>query len=179
VTRFWKLIRGATIADVSVVLATFALLAAFLYPTWRARAFRERVASAIADVDAIGSAARASRTLQGRWPTAAAPGVAPPELSGLAGPEGPFARPGYTLAWTTWEVIDSVEAPPDPGPPAAPGDAPQETAGPRMLPVPRAVGAVGVHSGEESLLAELLEHYGMEASFVVDTVWLLVLPERS
>jgi hypothetical protein len=48
-----------------------------------------------------------------------------------------------------------------------------------MLPVPRAVGAVGVHSGEESLLAELLEHYGMEASFVVDTVWLLVLPERS
>jgi hypothetical protein len=176
-TRLWNLIRGATVADVSVLLAVLALISALLYPTWSARAFRERVASAIADVDALGAAARTTRDLQGRWPTAAAPGDAPPELSGLAGPEGPFSRPGYALAWTTWEVVDSVEAPPDPGPPPAPGDAPRATAGPRMLPITRAVGAVGVHSREEALLAELLGHYGTDVSFVVDSVWLLVLPQ--
>lgn len=177
--RFWKLIRSATVADVSVVLATLLLLSALLYPTWSARAFRERVATAIADVDALASGVRVSRTLQGRWPTAAAPGEAPPELSGLAEPDGPFSRPDYTLEWTTWEVVDSVEAPPDLGPPPAPGDAPQVTAGPRMLPVTRTIGAIGVHSAEASLLAALTEHFGPGASFVVDTVWVLVLPERS
>jgi hypothetical protein len=177
--RFWSLIRGATIADFSVSIAVLALVAALLYPTWTGRAFRGRVASAIADVDVLGAAARVSRDVQGRWPTAAEPGQAPPELSSLDGPDGPFSGTGYTLAWTTWEVVDSVEAPPDPGPPPAAGDAPRVTEGPRMLPVTRAVGAVGVHSAEESLLAELLEHYGTEASLVVDTIWLLLLPERS
>jgi len=60
-TRLWNLIRGATVADVSVLLAVLALISALLYPTWSARAFRERVASAIADVDALGAAARTSR----------------------------------------------------------------------------------------------------------------------
>ena len=48
-----------------------------------------------------------------------------------------------------------------------------------MLPLARAVGAVAVYSGEEALLAELLAHYGSDASFVVDSMWMLVLPERA
>lgn len=96
----------------------------------------------------------------------------------MASPEGTFSRPAYTLGWTTWQVVDSVEAPPEPGPPAAPGDPPQQT-GPRMLPATRTVGAVLVQSGEEALLTELLRHFGADASFVLDTTWVLVLPERA
>jgi hypothetical protein len=48
-----------------------------------------------------------------------------------------------------------------------------------MVPITRAVGAVAVHAGDDALLAELLVHYGRGTSFVVDTMWLLVLPERS
>jgi hypothetical protein len=178
-TRLWSLIRSATLADVSMVLALLMLGAALLHPTWSARAFRARLASAIADVDALAAAARTNRELRERWPTAAAPATVPPELGGLEGPEGPFSRVAYALEWTTWEVVDSVPAPPDPGPPPGPGDPPRATAGPRMQPVTRAIGAIAVHSGEEPLLAELLEHYGSEAAFVVDTVWVLVLPERT
>jgi hypothetical protein len=178
VSRLWAMIRAATIADVFVLVAALTLVVALLYPRWGARAFRTRVASAVADVEALGVAARRLRASQGRWPTSAAPGEAPPELSGLAGPDGLFSRRDYTLLWTTWEVVDSVEAPPEPGPPAAAGDAPRRSAGPRMLPITRVVGAVGVHASDDALLVELLRHYGSDVSFVLDTIWMLVLPER-
>jgi hypothetical protein len=45
--------------------------------------------------------------------------------------------------------------------------------------VTRELGAVAVHTGDEILRAALLAHYGMGASFVLDTMWMVVLPERS
>jgi len=177
--RLWALLRRATAADAAVFVAALALLAALLRPTLSERELQARVQSAIADVDLVTASARASRGSRGRWPTSAPPGEVPPELGVLATPDGPFSRPEYELAWTTWEVVDSVVAPPEAAPPPTPGDAPRTPATPRMAPVTRELGAVAVHAGDEVLLAELLAHYGRGSSFVLDTMWMVVLPERS
>lgn len=170
--------RGATTGDVLIFLATLSIAVALLYPAWSVRGFRSRVQTAVADVDAVAAAARAVRQSSGRWPAGAAPGEAPPELSGLSGENGPFGRGGYTLGWTVWDVVDSVVAP-LPATPPSPDDPPPDTVAPPMRPVVRSVGAVAVHSAEEALLAELQRHYAEQASFVLDTLWMLVLPERA
>ena len=169
---------GAAPAEVLIFLATLSIAAALLYPAWSARGFRASVQDAIADVETLSTAARSARDLRNRWPTPAPPGEAPGELSALGDPDGIFSRTGYALAWTSWEVVDSVEAPP-PADVTADGDAPQESADQAKVPIVRTVGAVAVHSGDEALLAELHEFYSDRASFVLDTLWLLVLPERA
>jgi hypothetical protein len=170
--------RGATSGDVLIFLATLSVAAALLYPAWSVRDFRSRVDSAIADVETLAGAARGMRDRDARWPTPAPPGEAPAELPALLAEGGPFNGVGYTLGWTTWDVVDSVAAPPL-AVPAAPGDAPPDSVGPRMEPVVRRVGAVTVHSSEVALLAELTERFAEETTFVLDTMWLLVLPERA
>lgn len=169
--------RGASSGDALLFIATLSIAAALLYPALSVRGFRAQVATAIADVDALSAAARGVRDDTNRWPTPAPPGEAPPELSGLRGDDDPFRGAGYVVEWTPWAVVDSVEAPPTTDVAAA-DDAPQEGAPPEMLPFVREIGAVGVHSGNATLLAELLEHYPQGTSFVVDTTWLLILPER-
>jgi hypothetical protein len=151
--------RGASTGDVLIFLATLALAAALFYPAWSAREFRGRVAAAVDDVEALRSAARSALNERGTWPSPSA-----------------LSRVGYSLQWTSWSVVDSVVVVPDVT--SAPGDAPPDSAGPTRMPVVREVGAVAVHSGEAALLAEMAEHYAGEISFVLDTVWMLVLPER-
>ena len=168
--------RGATFADLLVFVATVSLAAALLYPAWSARDFRARVAAAVADVDTVAAAARRALEENGRWPNAARPGVVPDELPSFAGPETPFTRADYLVAWTSWNVVDSVEVIPEP---PAPGDTPPETMAPTHAPVLRSVGAVTVHSGDPGLLAELSDRFAGESSFVLDTMWLLVLTERA
>ena len=168
--------RGATFADVLVFLATVGLAAALLYPTWSARGFRERVATAVADIEAVSGAARRALEQSGRWPDAAPPGVAPPELAGLSGEGSAFSRTEYRVGWTTWNVVDSVEVV---QPPLAPEDTPPEIIGRMMAPVSRSVGGVSIHSADSALLAELSEHFAEEPTLVLDTMWLLVLTERS
>lgn len=163
--------RGASAGDMLVFLATFSVAGALLYPAWSVRGFRAQVDGAVADVEALEAAARSVRDDQGRWPAPAPPGEAPPELAG-----GVFERGDYVLGWTSWDVVDSVAVQPDLGM-VSPDDVPEDV-GPRMAPVVRRVGAVTVHSGDEGLLAELLERYADEGAFVIDTLWLLVLPER-
>jgi type II secretory pathway pseudopilin PulG len=170
-------VAGATVGDMLIFLSVLSLAAALLYPAWSARSFRARVGEAIADIDAVSGAARAVRESSGQWPAAAPPGETPPELASLAVRDSVFARPDYKLAWGRWEVVDSVPAPPETGPP--PADAPPDTVGPRMLPIVRTVGSVSLYSGDTALLAELTEHYADAAPIVLDTVLLLVLPERS
>lgn len=170
--------RGASPGDTLIFLATLSVAAALLYPAWSVRDFRARVDAAADDVEALRVAASEVRDDTGRWPTPAAPGEAPPELSGLEGEDGVFNRGrGYTLRWTSLEVVDSVEAP-RPTDIPSPDDAPRANADPLMEPIVRSVGAITVYSGEEDLLAELLERYSDGASIVLDSVWLLVLPER-
>jgi hypothetical protein len=168
--------RGATFADLLVFVATLSLAAALLYPAWSARGFRERVATAVADVEAVSTAARRALQESGRWPEAAAPGVAPPELAILSGEGDVFSRADYRVGWTSWNVVDSVEVPP---PPPMPGDTPPEILARVMAPVSRSVGGVSVHSDDTALLAELSEHFAGEPTFVLDSMWVLVLTERS
>ena len=167
---------GATPSDVLVFLATVRLAATLPHPAWSARGFRSRVASAAADVDGLAAAARSTLEFGGVWPSPAAPGEAPPELIGLSAEEGIFSRLDYTLGWTSWQVVDSVEAPPPP--PATAGDAPPDSVGPMLEPIVRTVGGIAVYSSESALLAELSQRYAGELSFVLDSMWLLVLPER-
>lgn len=170
--------RGVAVGDVLIFLATLSIAAALLYPAWSVRGFRASVELAISDVETLSAAARTVRGNENRWPTPVAPGESPPELSGLGADDGIFSRIEYTVGWTSWEVVDSVEAPRSTDLPAA-GDAPQDSDGPVMEPVVRSVGAVTVHSGDEALLAELIGHYSDRASFVLDTMWVLVLAERA
>lgn len=170
--------QGATTGDVLIFLATLSVAAALLYPAWSVRGFRATVDAAIADVDSVAAAAQAVRQSDDRWPSAAAPGEAPSELARLAGSEGPFSREAYRIGWTSWEVVDSVRAP-EPAAPQSPDDPRPDSVGPRMEPVVRTVGAIAVYAGDEALLAELHEHYWDRTSFVLDTMWLLILPERA
>ena len=169
--------RGATTGDVLIFLASLSIAGALLFPAWSVRGFRSRVENVVADVDAVAAAARAVRDGADRWPAATPPGEAPPELSALGGPDGPFSRAEYTLGWTAWDVVDSV-AVTTPTAPTSRDDPSDANAGPRMQPVVRSVGAVTVRASEEALLAELQQHYADATSFVVDSTWLLVLPER-
>lgn len=166
---------GATFSDLLVFVATLSLAAALLYPAWSAREFRGMVATAIADVEAVGGTARRALAATGQWPRPAPPGVAPPELAGMSGEDAPFSRTQYRLGWTSWNIVDSVEVMPEP---PAPGDTPPESGGPTMVPVLRSVGGVTVHSSDANLLAELSERFTGETTFVLDTMWMLVLPER-
>jgi hypothetical protein len=165
---------GATISDGLVFVATVGLFGAMLFPAWSARDFRARVSSAAADVEILAAAAREALDDAGAWPTAAAPGEPPPELAGLAAVDSIFAKTEYRLGWTSWLVVDSIEAPDLALPPV---DAP-DFLGPRFEPVVRSIGGVAVYSSEAPLLAELVARYTTEVSFVLDTMWLLVLPER-
>jgi hypothetical protein len=168
--------RGATFADVVVFLSTIGLAAALLYPAWSARGFRARVTTAVADVEAVSDAARRTLEESGRWPSPAPPGTAPPELPSLAAEVGAFSREAYRLGWTSWNVVDSVEVV---QPPSAPEDPQREVVVREMAPVSRSIGGVSVHSQDAGLLAELSERFAGEPTFVLDTMWLLVLTERS
>jgi len=170
-------LRGASIGDALIVLSVVALAAALLRPALEARSFRRLVAEAIADVDAVSAAARAARASTGRWPAGTDPGTRPVGLTALAGRDSVFSRPDYMLGWSVWDVVDSVPAPPEGGP--APADAPPDTVAPRMMPRLERVGGVSVVSGDSLLIAELTAHYADAAPLVLDTLWLMVLPERS
>ena len=167
---------GATPSDVLIYLATLSLALALMYPAWSARGFRSRVAAAAADVETVATAARSSLSASGSWPTSSAPGEAPPEMAGLAGEGQPFGRTDYRMGWTSWSVVDSVEV--RVAPVFAPGDPPPDSAGPVFQPVVRSIGGVVVQSGDASLLAELVQRFAEQTSFVLDSTWVLVLPER-
>ncbi len=168
---------GASTGDVLIFLATLSIGAALLYPAWSVRDFRQRVESAAADVAALRAAAREARDDTGFWPDSAPAGEAPPQLQALGGVGGIFDREGYTLGWAVWEVVDSIPAPP-PADLLDPADAPIDE-GPEMMPVVRGLGAIILRSAERDLLAELLERYSDEGPFVLDSTWVLVLPERA
>jgi hypothetical protein len=97
-------------------------------------------------------------------------------LTGTLGDD--LVRDGYTLQWTRWSVVDSVEVPRAPVE-TVPGDAPPAEPPRTTIPFAQLIGAVVVYSDDDRLLGELLARYGRDASFVRDTTWTLVLPERA
>ena len=88
-----------------------------------------------------------------------------------------LSRADYSIQWTTWEVVDMVEAPPDVEF-IDPDDPPSPDAAPNLIPTVNMIGGVSVHATDGNVLAELLAHYGAESSFAREGVWTIVLPDR-
>ncbi|MEX2465941.1 MAG: hypothetical protein WD995_03475 [Gemmatimonadota bacterium] len=160
---------GSTLGNVLLLIATLVLVAGLLYPGWRARAFDQRVESVVAGVDMIRTAAEATLDETGAWPpTSSAEAVAP----GLVAPDSSVVY--------EWRRIESAVVPEPPsGIEATLPEMDDEFGLDPPVPSPDYFhrGAISVHSGEEALLATLLQRY--PGSFVHDTVWTLLLPRVS
>jgi len=167
---------GFAAADLVILVALLSLVAALAYPTLRRSAFEARVERAVADVEQVRRSAVRHLERRGTWAPASDPRHPPAGLEGQ-GLDSVFSRPEYGIEWRRWEVVELEEvAPPPEGPgPEEPGEAPL----PIRLPVVRLLGGITLHTGEEALLAELAARYGDTASFVYDTTWTLVLPQRT
>ena len=171
-------LRRLRAADFAVILAVLVLVVVAAAPTLRGRAFQGLVEDAAGEVEVLRTRAVDTRTSGGAWPTPSAPGVTPTELRGAYAGDSALAFGGYTLEWRTVDVVERVESPTPPPPPTLLGDAPPDSVGPEMIPVVRSLGAVVLHSGDGSLLAEMLARWGREVSFVRDTTWTLLIDER-
>ena len=158
-----------------------------------AQAWLNAVEEVVTEVDVLRAAALDTRSTTASWPEASAVGEVPASLTAeYAGRTG-FTFDDYSLEWRRLGVIEYVEAPPQPAldiadddesdsgvPPGnAISDLPPDSVGPELAPVVREIGAIVVHTGNESLLADLLTRYGTTVSYVRDTTWTLVIDDRS
>ena len=170
----WPDLRDLSVGDILVGIALLTLIATLVYPNLRARAFRNLLDGAVADVENLNAAAVRIYDASGAWPIPTAAGSVPPEVAGAFPGDTALTRNDYALQWRRWEVVDQVVGPPLPrGPEDA--DAPPDSVGPRLISVARPIGGIIVHSGRPELLAELLSRYGTGVSFVRDTTWTLVV----
>lgn len=168
--------RRLKTGDVLIGVSVLALVIAGALPTLRAHAFERQVEAAAADVEILRGAAIGQLQVLGRWPPAAGRGQIPRGVSGAFPGDSTLIRRGYSLEWTTWELVDRVEAPFVAAAPTVGGDAPPpDSVSPATMPIVREVAGVVVHSADESLLAELLARYGADVSFVRDSTWTLVV----
>ncbi|MDX1495238.1 MAG: hypothetical protein R3253_14320, partial [Longimicrobiales bacterium] len=94
--------------DALIGLAAVALLLAALIPSYRARAFQRLVSEASTDVEALRVGAMQARNLNGNWPPAAPPGVAPQQLTGSFPGDSALAKGDYTLEWRLWNRVEDV-----------------------------------------------------------------------
>lgn len=152
--------------NVLIALAALMLLMAVLVPGWRAHVFEQRVEAVTAGVDSLSAEARALLAANGSWPASA---------------DGPALvqewAPQDSTVVLQWRRIASTVVPEPP--PNADAGLPEADEGfalepPTPTPEYFERGAVSVHTGDDALLASLLERY--PGSFVHDTVWTLLLP---
>lgn len=169
--------RRLTAADLLIVAAVLTIVLALLLPTLRARSFHALLDRTAGEVEDVRRAALRYMSGEGAWPETTPPGEIPPQLAGLVGADVRFAREGYVLQWTRWNVVDSAVTR-RPAPESIPGDAPPSEALVETVPLVGEIGAIMVHSRDRDLLGELLVRFGRETSFVRDTTWTLVLPQR-
>jgi hypothetical protein len=174
---------GSTTGDRLVILSVLTLGAAFVYPRIAHRAFERQLDRTVAAVDAVRDAASRVRAENGDWPEGAEPGSIPAELAARLPGGFPFTTEHYTLQWTSWEI---TEDPPEAIPQAVASTLPEGDDAPEpdfAVPIVprtiRAIGGLSVTARQPGLLAGLLERFGSTASFVRDSTWTLVLPERS
>ena len=176
--------------DALVGLAMAVLVVVSLLPTYRARAHRQTVEAAVADVRALRSAALTTRSVSGRWPEPRPPGVVPTGAAGSFEGDTTMVRDSHVLEWRLLDrvvyveaparaapagaVLDDDEAPPPPE--SVLRDEPPDSVAPELRPEVRTEGAVVVHSGDSVLLTELLRRFGGRRSFVLDTTWTLIVP---
>lgn len=166
--------RGMAVGDALLVLSVLALLFALAYPRIRRTALREHVEQATADVQAVVEAAERFHSENGRWPTLAEAGTAPPELAAYLSEEVVFARADYQLDFQVWETAKEVPAVELPfSPPLGQVQEP-DTSG--LLPptLYGSLASVTVRSANASILAALMDHFGGARSFLHADRWTLV-----
>lgn len=157
---------GVTTGDVLIVLAVLSLLFASVYPRLRWRTFQDTVQRAIGDVEAVVGAARAHRAETGAWPSPRPPGVEPAELAAHLPADVSFTSESHTLEWTRWLRVEH---------PVDPGRDPETDTLPPPPPIVRSAASLTVSSGDEGLLAALLDRYGPTRSFVREGRWTLMV----
>lgn len=167
--------RGLAVRDVLLVVSVLALVAALAYPRIRRTALRERIEQATADVQAVVEALERFQAEQGRWPGLSDAGVTPPELVPYL-PDGvTFASSDYQLEFQVWET--AREVPPVELPFSPPlGQLNQEPDTSRLLPTLLfgSLASVSVRSGNPTILAGLMDHFGGTRSFLQADRWTLV-----
>ena len=173
---------GATTGDVLVVLSILTLGFSLLYPRLRERGLAQRLDGAASAVEAVRQSARSFYEENRDWPAPRTAGVTPPELSAALPGDSSFTFEHYTLEWNRWEITEApvviVLAEPTVLPEEDdPMDA--DSAPPSPPPTLRSIGGITLHSGETAILAGLFQRYGAAVSFVRDTMWTLILPQRS
>ena len=89
--------RGFTIVELMVVLLVLSILASMMVMRYNDLRRRALTAQATSDMENIRLAAYSQFYDTGQWPSAAAPGVVPPELVPYLGAGFPFRRKEYTL----------------------------------------------------------------------------------
>jgi hypothetical protein len=149
-----------------LALAVAMLVVALLAPAWRARAFDRRVASVVAAVEAVRTEAEAVLSASGRWPPSSVGGG---WVSGAASPDSSVTLEWRRLSSAVVPIVPSAMDATAPG-----GDDAVAPEPPVIVPEYFERGAISVHSGNDALLARLLERY--PRSLVHDTVWTLVFP---
>lgn len=93
---------GFTIVELLIVLLIVAILAGLAVPAYGKISLRARATAALADIEAIRTAAFAYNADTNRWPADVSRGIVPPELKPYLGEGFSFERGSYLLDWDNW-----------------------------------------------------------------------------
>jgi prepilin-type N-terminal cleavage/methylation domain-containing protein len=94
--------RGFTLPEILIAMLVMAILAGMMVMRYIELKHRALTAQATADMENVRLAAFTKFYDTGQWPSAAGPGVVPPELVPYLGTGFSFSRPDYTLEFENY-----------------------------------------------------------------------------
>ena len=165
---------GFLVADAVVGLAALAVLAALLVPVVQRSARYARIEAAQERVQQVHMGYQEHRAAEGSWPVSAPPGQVPEGLAAYLPPGASFEGDGFVVEARRWRAVEQPPRPQDI--PEIPDDTPADTV-PLPSPTVGVLAGVSLGTSDPALLAALLSRHP-EDSFVQDTVWTLVFPQR-
>lgn len=165
---------GFSLVDVVVGLAALAVLTALFVPVVHRSAREARIDAAQERVQQVRMGYDEHRTAEGSWPASAPPGRVPEGLESYLPPGAGFEGEGFVLEARRWRAVEQPPRPADI--PEIPDDTPADTM-PLPSPTVGVLAGVSLGTSDPALLAALLSTHP-DDSFVQDTVWTLVFPQR-
>lgn len=102
---------GFTFVDLVLVLALGAIALRVALPRLLERSAQAEAERVNELVDRVADAARSFRQLEGRWPDESGPGLAPPGLVEMLGPDVELQASNYRLRWVRWPAPDGSREP--------------------------------------------------------------------
>jgi len=165
---------GFSLADLVVGLAALTVLAALLLPVVHRSARAARLDAAEERVQQVRMAYEEHRTAEGSWPGSAPPGRVPAGLERYLPPGTGFEGEGFVLEARRWRTVEEPARPT--GIPEMPDETPGDTL-PLPSPTVEVLAGLSLGTADPALLTALLSTHP-DDSFVQDTVWILVFPQR-